>query len=147
MIAAASKSDDRWSGRVALSRRVGSDGAYALDSDLGFRGTRFRVRVLPGFATDGVSIPRALRWWADPYSGRHVAAAVIHDGLYATQFTTRAEADQLFLEALRACGVRRSQARLMWLAVRIFGGRAWGSKTLQTKKAARECVLVNRRTI
>lgn len=135
----------RWSGKVDLSRKVGSAGAYEIDTDLVYFGTRFRVSVLSGFATDGASVPKLMRWWVDPYSGRYVAAAIIHDGLYAAQVTTRLDADGVFLEAMRDCGVRWSQAWLMYLAVRLLGGRSWTSKTADGITAARLRVSVWRR--
>lgn len=50
------------------------------------------------------------------------AAATIHDRLYATTELSRKAADAVFFNALRASGVARWRAWLMWAGVRL-GGR------------------------
>lgn len=49
------------------------------------------------------------------------AAAVIHDHLYATAQLSRAAADRVFYDALRASGVARWRAWLMYAGVRLGG--------------------------
>lgn len=88
------------------------------------------IFIVPaGVITDLASIPRGL-WNLFPKSGRYNRAAVLHDAAYShevrtpqdiTVHFTKALADQVFLEAMRADGVGRVRARLMYWAVRIFG--------------------------
>jgi hypothetical protein len=88
------------------------------------------VYVAPaGMLFDGASIPRAA--WSvigHPFDARYLPAAVIHDALYQQQITSRARADAVFREALRANGVNRVRATTMWSAVRLGGGRGWREK-------------------
>lgn len=84
------------------------------------------IEVPSGFLTDLASIPRVF-WPLVPVNGRHRAAAILHDYLYVTQPCTRAEADALFLDAMRAGGVRWSQRQVMYAAVRVGGGLAWAA--------------------
>lgn len=81
------------------------------------------------YETDFASIPTWARWLISPF-GRHAEAAVIHDWLYALGETSdrssRRLADDLFCEALRLLGVDAVRRWLMFLAVRIGGGGAYG---------------------
>jgi len=83
------------------------------------------ITVPVGFLTDFASTP----WWSRPVfpsTGYHQWAAVIHDWLYWIQACSRAEADRVFLEAMRVSGTLLSKRRAMWRAVRIGGWWAWG---------------------
>lgn len=86
-----------------------------------------RYMVPRGFVTDLASIPRALRWLIDP-DGPSRQAAVLHDFLYCIHYSTRAEADALFLEALAACGVNRATRYAMYLGVRAGGWVYWDKR-------------------
>jgi hypothetical protein len=86
--------------------------------------------VVPeGFETNLASIPR-LAHPIFPKSGKHNRAAALHDGCYAgvtrtlqgeRQHVTKAIADAIFLEAMRADGVAGWRARVMYWAV-VIGG-------------------------
>lgn len=52
--------------------------------------------------------------------------AVIHDYLYGTATLSRRECDEVFYNALRASGVARWRAWLMWAGVRIGGHWRYG---------------------
>ena len=92
----------------------------------------YRVQVPEGplivvpaqFVTDLSSVPRVLWWWAAPH-GPYTAAAVVHDWLYASGLYPRRYADNLFYRHMRACGVRRTQARIKYMGVRTGGWVAW----------------------
>lgn len=83
--------------------------------------------VPAGFSSDGASIPRLL-WWliGHPFESRFAAAAFLHDRLYGTHEVTRAEADRIFLEALRVLGAAEWRCRLMYAGVRVGGWGAYG---------------------
>jgi hypothetical protein len=57
-------------------------------------------------------------------------AAVVHDYLYASLGLggrySRAQADGIFREALRALGVPLWKRTLLWAAVRVGGAGGWG---------------------
>lgn len=52
-------------------------------------------------------------------------AAALHDWLYRARIMPRAHADAVFHRALRADGIARWRAALMWAGVRVGGGWAW----------------------
>jgi hypothetical protein len=81
--------------------------------------------VIPeGFLTDFASVPRGL-WNLMPPFGRYTRAAVLHDWLYQTGVVTRAQADRMFLEAMRQLDVPAWQRGLMYAGLRIGGHLAW----------------------
>ena len=99
------------------------------------------ITVPAGFVTDLASIPR-FAWILLPPDGPWVKGAVIHDFLYATRGSgkwkkhppaisraipyTRSEADAILREALENRGVGWLRRQVIWLAVRLGGGRGWG---------------------
>ena len=110
-----------------------SDGVHErLISPLLFYSVERRglFRVAAGFVTDFASVPRGF-WNVFPRQGRWSAAAVLHDAAYRGCLQDRCRrrvtlirplADRLFLEAMRASGVNRVTAWLMYTAVRLFAG-------------------------
>jgi hypothetical protein len=82
------------------------------------------ITVPHGFVTDFASVPRAF-WHVIPPWGKYSLAAVVHDYLYFTGEVSRKAADQVFLEQMRLLGVPWWKRRLMYYAVRWFGGAAW----------------------
>lgn len=81
------------------------------------------VRIEKGFETDFASIPRGL-WNLLPPTGYYGKAAVLHDYLYRCTDVPRDICDRVFLEAMEVLQVKWITRRLMYRAVRIFGGRA-----------------------
>ena len=62
-----------------LKRKPGTSGVYYVASRLVFRtGEGLQITVLPGWETDGASVPALLRWWAPPFAGPYTAAASGH---------------------------------------------------------------------
>lgn len=104
-------------------RKVGE--RWTLLSPLRYALSPGRVIEVPaGFYTDFASIPR-LFYLTTPPTGRYDMAAVVHDYLYYAQMTTRAQADRVFLDAMRDSRVGWYTRTKMYWAVRAFGGRAW----------------------
>ena len=85
-----------------------------LDPDHG------RIEVPADFETDFASVPRWPLTFALLGQYGH-AAAVIHDWLYRAGTLSRADADRVFLNALRSSGIARWRAWLMWAGVRLGG--------------------------
>lgn len=81
------------------------------------------IKVPSGFETDFASIPRLL-WRVLPKNSTYDGAAVLHDYGYAGHLS-RCESDDLFYEAMIVLGVPPWKARLMFYAVRVFGGFAY----------------------
>lgn len=84
------------------------------------------ITVPEGTETDGASIPRAFWSILSPF-GEWFAPAVIHDFLYspANLEYTRAEADEIFREAMFNVGIPWPKRELIYRAVRLFGGRCF----------------------
>ena len=81
------------------------------------------VVVPNGFKTDYASVPKIFRNIINTY-GKHGKAAVVHDWLYSKNCNidiTRAEADKIFLEIMKECGVGVIKRNLMYRMVRLFG--------------------------
>lgn len=103
------------------------------------------IRVPEGFITDFASVPRFL-WVMFPPTGKYGKAAVVHDYLYVVggkvpcrwcgdnkvipcpkpAIYTKKDADQIFLDAMKALGVNLVQRRMMYTAVRWFGRGNFG---------------------
>lgn len=83
--------------------------------------------VLPaGFRSDGMSVPRLFwRFIGPKVEGRTAAPAIIHDWLYASHAVSRREADRWLREALAANGMGAARSRMVYWAVRLFGGAHW----------------------
>lgn len=85
-----------------------------------------QVIVVPaGFVTDHASIPSSVKHYFEMGGQAYQYPAILHDWLYWSQTTTRAEADALFDAAMRDCGVGDVKRRAIVAGVRAGGGRAW----------------------
>jgi hypothetical protein len=83
-----------------------------------------KIIVIPkGFITDFASIPRGL-WNIFPPTGKYGKAAVVHDFLYRMTKMDRKEADEIFLAAMEDLGVNVVTRKIIYRAVRVFGGAA-----------------------
>lgn len=123
-----------------LDTRVYEPGEFVLLNPFGYR-TRIgglstytdvpkhhAIIVPKGFITDFASIPRLARWVISP-NGASRHAAVIHDWLYVSQTKTRAQSDEIFLEALEVSGVSWIQRKTMYAAVRAGGWIYWNKRS------------------
>lgn len=91
---------------------------------------RYQITVPTLFETDLASIPRPFRN-VFRIHGRNRRAAVLHDWLYAgRQCVTRADADRLFLDAMKSDGVSWAKRWSMYAAVRAAGWRYYKKCTL-----------------
>lgn len=82
------------------------------------------IHVPDGFQTDFASVPKIF-WHVIPPMGLHTVAAVVHDWLYYSRWVKKASADTVFYQLMRFYGVPLVRAKIMYLAVKWFGGRAW----------------------
>jgi hypothetical protein len=114
--------------RIVLEQLTTSQ--FALRSTLRFLGptaTPGPMTVTPADlpCTDLASVPPALQWFVGPY-GPHTPAALLHDRLIGDEAPTgydRVDADQRWLDALRAVGVPPVRRWMMWSAV--AAGTQW----------------------
>ena len=98
-----------------------------LDEPLAFTFCGTTYTVPAGFRSDGMSVPR----WLWPVISPQITAqtlepSIIHDYLYYIKVSTREEADQWYYLALIENGYSERKAKIVFRAVRLFGGRHWG---------------------
>lgn len=113
-----------------LETRRGNNGKWILTSDLVFYSAILRQQIIAkaGMESDYASVPR-LPFAYLLFGGIAEEAAVIHDHLYTNNVSgiTRKVADSIFEEAAASLKVAAWRRKPMWLAVRLFGGRHWGT--------------------
>lgn len=114
--------------KPAVRPLTGTD--YVLAQDFYFPATvagwKVVVHVMPGFRTDGASIPRLL-WFifGTPYDPDIMADAIAHDAMYRGRIVPRKAADDTFRDMMEKSGIKRWKSRRIWLGVRLFGWIAW----------------------
>ena len=93
------------------------------------------VKVPSGFDTDFASVPRfPFMFWF--LGDRGHAAAVVHDYLYRLALVSRAKADAVFEEALKAEGEMGWLGRqAMWFGVRIGGWASYDQRHPENKES------------
>ncbi|MDD3118016.1 MAG: DUF1353 domain-containing protein [Victivallales bacterium] len=93
---------------------------------------RGRQMYVPcGFQSDGVSVPRFFwRLVFPPGDQKALRAGLAHDYVYRRHpyKWTKADADRMFRDLLRADGVPNWRAQLAYLGVHWFGGGAWRAR-------------------
>lgn len=83
------------------------------------------IRVPEGYVTDFASIPSLMRAVIQPF-GRHAKAAVLHDWLYVVgEPKQRGFADAIFRQAMKELGVPFFTRSVMYISVRLFGGKPY----------------------
>ena len=97
-------------------------GEWILDKPLEYATSEGISIIVPtGFVTDLASIPFGFKSLF-PVNGKSRKAAVIHDYMYSNKYYKRRYADKVFNEAMLESGVSTWRRRLMYRAVRLFGG-------------------------
>jgi len=94
---------------------------WVLTKPLKFDG----ITIPEGFVTDGASAPNVAASIAPPMGFAGAAAAVLHDWFYSLDSgksnISRKEADKIFYETMRSCGVGYFRAKAIYWAVRAGG--------------------------
>jgi hypothetical protein len=78
------------------------------------------INIPVGFLSDGFTGYWFTRWYV-PRVGHGWFSAWVHDYCYVEAVNSKAWADRLFYKNLIRAGVRKPKARLMYLAVKVFG--------------------------
>ncbi|CAM3559565.1 DUF1353 domain-containing protein [Smaragdicoccus niigatensis] len=133
-----------------LSRIVSDLGVeeFRLLRPIGYWDAHERGIIVPAdldtFGTDFTSVP-ALFTWLIPKSGKHLPAALIHDGLvpdypgepptykHRNGLIDRETADRIFRDALRDLGVSGVRRWLMWTGASLGtlgNAQSWGLRLL-----------------
>jgi Protein of unknown function (DUF1353) len=91
--------------------------------------------VPDGYKTDGASVPAALWALYPPFTGNYRSAAVIHDFYCDNKERSWQDTHMVFYFAMRASHVDEKTAKLMYVAVYLFGPR-WGPGTGPGQRSA-----------
>lgn len=92
------------------------------------------ITVPAGFVTDFASIPWFFRRVAQPATGKHRRAAVIHDWIYRTASVqiSREKADLLFQEIMDIDGTPIWKSTMLYQAVDKFGRSSYVTREAST---------------
>ena len=106
-----------------LDGRWIDDERFMLLADLIYESDILGLQVIvpKGFITDFASVPRVPVAYM-LFGDRAHHESVIHDFFYQVHITTRAKADKVFLEAMKARGKKR------WIRVAMYWGVAIGGR-------------------
>ncbi|MCP4050719.1 MAG: DUF1353 domain-containing protein [bacterium] len=105
-------------------RTLPSGKEWMLLKDFSYHHPKVIINVPKGFITDIASIPRL----AHPLitkNGPWTFSAVIHDFLYAVEFSDQKTCDDIFLDAMIEWGVTWHRRNIIYSAVRTFGRIVW----------------------
>ena len=109
-----------------ILRPVPQKNKYVLVEDYYAEYVGMIFQLKKGFIFDGASIPiyaRAITY--PPFHPDVMAAAIVHDYLYKNKPVNRKLADMIFYNRLIVNGVSKIKAKMMYRALRIFGGFSW----------------------
>ena len=109
-----------------LKVNIIKEDVFILLEDVTVEVLGYSITVKKGFDFDGASIPKWL-WsiYGSPLNGDYVVASLIHDGLYASQKVSKKVSDKIFLDVMKQSNVGYIKRTSMYLAVKLFGGKAW----------------------
>lgn len=114
-----------WCGYFTIKPIMTTSRKFATISDISYQIGNGKIVVPANFQFDGASSPRLLWPLFPPITNNELPAVILHDYLYENRIGSRSYADKLFLRLLVHAGVSRFRAKLMFLAVRVFGRRKW----------------------
>ena len=106
-------------------KKVGKQ-TYILLEDIIVNSLGYQIKLLKGFDFDAASIPKM--FWSiigSPFTGNYTTPAAIHDGLYAGEILDRKICDGIFLDLMKQYKVGYLKRYVMYLAVRLGGGKVW----------------------
>ena len=107
---------------------------YQIDNEFNIsldnRINKYIVTILPGFRTDGGSVPKVFQWfmkgWNNDY--RYNGIFVLHDALYCAEYTTKEIADDMLRSSLRDYGFDRFHASTVCWCVNTFAKSHYGKE-------------------
>jgi hypothetical protein len=102
-----------------------------------------RLLIKKGFIFDGASIPRFFwRVVGHPLDPEFIRAALLHDGLYASELEEQEECDLLFEEFMEDYDdISWAKRTAMYQAVHWFGGNVWKEHSQESVLNARKYVM------
>ena len=114
--------------KVAIHQSDKQGNVYTLLEDFSVEWKGKTLVIPKGFKSDGASVPRF--FWRSvfpPGDTRALRAAFAHDYIYRNHpwKWSKADADNMFYDLLRAEGIPYFKAQKAYWGVRLFGGNAW----------------------
>lgn len=117
------------------------NGLWRYAAPCTFRDAQGREWTVPtGYVTNLYSMPSAIKWMFGDVDANYGAPAGLHDYLYDNHVAlgiTRAEADEILWEAMRALGMRAYEAWIIYRGVRLFGQSYWDACETAAKRGVR----------
>ena len=114
-----------------LSRRV----EVVTIEETRYRNAILELVVPAEFVSDLASIPRPLFWFVSPWD--IALESLFHDLLYREQIVARSVADFVLRMMLEERNVPWHIRWSVYLAVRVFGARAWRARRVEKASRAR----------
>jgi hypothetical protein len=120
-----------------MVEHIGATGKFRVAADYTYKADTYSITAVKGFEYNRSSIPRIF-WVIISKDDLSSVAPLFHDMIYhyrgrlpenqvsPYRIFDRKEADDLFLVLMKKSKVRNWRAKLAHLAVRRFGGFAWG---------------------
>lgn len=115
---------------LIVRRIIGIKNTWQLKETLIWKDEKF-VRVPKNFIFDFASVPLFFQRVFPKSGARYDRASCLHDWLYATELYSREKCDEIFYKAMKADKVPKWKAKIMFYAVRIFGGLVWRKHNLR----------------
>jgi hypothetical protein len=106
----------------------------------------YKITVLKGLKFDGMSVPDKLddALGLSRFSPSVIAAALLHDALYASEWVPQAVADSILYACALEDGTEKHKAKAIWQAVHDCGEVVWSRHTLESIEKARQLVKVEK---
>ncbi len=126
-------------------RPSGNNRAFVLLEPMTYQigDTRASITVPAGFVTDYASIPRGLWSLYSPHD-QYSRAAIVHDYLYWSQLCTRAQADNLFMIAMKESDVPAVTRAIVYSGVHEGGQSSWDENGKQRQQGLPRVVPITR---
>ena len=108
---------------------------YVVNKDYSVKYKGQWIVVPKYFTSDGASIPAIV--WLELYTPFHpivIGPALVHDWLYASNQTSKPQADKILYGLLILNHANKIKAKLIYDGVRIGGAAAWEPSAEKTKR-------------
>ncbi len=109
---------------------TGQNSRWMLLADFRYESAVLGARIIvpSGFVTDFASVPKQVPLAYALFADQARRPAVVHDYLYQTHMCRdKAQADEIFEEAMNVIGMHWLDRHIMWRAVEAAGDSAWAS--------------------
>ncbi|RUT50988.1 DUF1353 domain-containing protein [Campylobacter fetus] len=110
---------------LVVKSMIGTN-VFKLEKDLVYKNKSLHIVVPQNFVFDGTSVPKIITNLLPAFGYKYDRASCLHDWLYASSSFDRIDCDNIYFEALLSDKVNIRLAKIMYLAVRVFGAKRYG---------------------